>query len=413
MFTRVTILLLIVASLHAQTPVYVNITSHNEVTDPVLYDTDSVGFMQVRSLIVELANTVKSKGAKYNFQADWRFLNGVLNFDKGNDPATGGKNILKWLSEDSQQRIQVDAHSHQSDGYNYADIAKLIADCGVTDSKIVGGFLWNDTVGLKSWLLFEGGLRGQKFPLKIWKPDIVWGCATKGMFHNGDLNAFGSWRPAGAWNLMTHDPTKRVRLLGNACHNQVTDTTEITDNLNTLNGMLNAIANGTLPPGNFYTATIMINQRDFKPSYLAKISSLIDSLNVLAASGKIVWATLGEKDSIWRNDYGGTPHFLTCDDLPTSVEEPAATPDEIKLGQNYPNPFNPVTTLNFILSKTTDVRLSFYNCEGVLISEEFLSGLPAGQHSYQFDGTSLPSGVYFCRLSGGGYSELKKMVLLK
>ncbi|MBK6681082.1 MAG: hypothetical protein IPG53_14185 [Ignavibacteriales bacterium] len=130
-------------------------------------------------------------------------------------------------------------------------MAQLISNCGVSDSKIVGGFLWNDTLGLKSWLLFENGMRGEKFPLKIWKPDIVWGSATKGMFHNGDLNAFGSWRPAGAWNMMTHDPSKRVRLHGNACHNQVTDSTEITDNLNTLNEMLDAIASGGLPAGNF------------------------------------------------------------------------------------------------------------------------------------------------------------------
>ncbi|MBK6681083.1 MAG: hypothetical protein IPG53_14190 [Ignavibacteriales bacterium] len=101
-------------SLNAQTPVYINLGSHNEVTDPILYDTDSVGFMQSRSFLIELANIVVSKNAKYNFQADWRFLQGVINFDKGNDPSTNGKNVLEWLSEDSQKKIQVDAHSHQS-----------------------------------------------------------------------------------------------------------------------------------------------------------------------------------------------------------------------------------------------------------------------------------------------------------
>ncbi|MBK6681081.1 MAG: hypothetical protein IPG53_14180 [Ignavibacteriales bacterium] len=51
----------------------------------------------------------------------------------------------------------------------------------------------------------------------------------------------------------------------------------------------------------------MFNQRDFSTEYIQKISTLIDSLNVLAQSGKIIWGTVGEKDSIWRTIYGGSP----------------------------------------------------------------------------------------------------------
>ncbi|MBK7267092.1 MAG: T9SS type A sorting domain-containing protein [Ignavibacteriales bacterium] len=415
MFRYFSALIIIVVSLNAQTPVYINLGSHNEVTDPILYDTDSVGFMQSRSYLIELANIVVSKNAKYNFQADWRFLQGVINFDKGNDPSTNGKNVLKWLSEDSQKKIQVDAHSHQSNGYNYADVAQLISNCGVSDSKIVGGFLWNDTLGLKSWLLFENGMRGEKFPLKIWKPDIVWGSATKGMFHNGDLNAFGSWRPAGAWNMMTHDPSKRVRLHGNACHNQVTDSTEITDNLNTLNEMLDAISSGRLPAGNFYTATIMFNQRDFSTEYIQKISSLIDSLNVLAQSGKIVWGTVGEKDSIWRNEYGGSPHFITCDNYLTSIDDPESTPETIEVGQNYPNPFNPSTVINYSLAEGGNIFFRIYDIQGREVATILDEYREAGHHSLMIDAAkySLNSGVYFYCLSAGGKTITRKMVLLK
>jgi len=397
----------------AQTPVYINITSHNEVTDPISYDTDSVGFMQSRGYLIELANIVKSKGVKYNFQADWKFLLGVINFDTGNDPATNGKNVLRWLIEDSGGKIQVDAHSHQSGGYNYADVAELVSRCGVPDSKVVGGFLWNDTVGLKSWLLFENGQRGMRYPVKTWKPDILWGAATQGMFHNGDLNAFGSWRPAGAWNLMTHDPGKRVRLLGNACSNQVTDTTDITDNIATLNEMLGAVSSGVLPAGNFYTATIMLNQRDFKTSYLQKVSTLIDSLNLIAATGKIVWATLGQKDSVWRAVYGGQPHFLTCDNYLTKVEDEIPQPDKIELRQNYPNPFNPVTVVRFSLPVGGYVKGVVYDILGREVATLLDGETAAGEHELRFDATGLNSGVYIFRLESMAHSAVIKMIVEK
>lgn len=414
MYRSLFIVLLLATALYAQTPVYLNITSHNEVTDPIQYDTDSAGFMQSRSYLIELANIVRSKGAKYNFQADWRFLNAVLAFDTGNDPATNGKNVLRWLVEDCGGRIQVDAHSHQSGGYNYADVAELISRCGVPDSKIAGGFLWNDTTGLKSWLLFENGQRGMKFPLKTWKPDIVWGAATKGMFHDGDINAFGSWRPAGAWNLMTHDPAKRVRLQGNACSNLVTDTTTVADNLAKLNEMLAAVATGVLPGGNFYTANIMLNQRDFKPPYIAKIGELIDSLNTLAAGGKIIWATIGEKDSIWRNTYAGQPHFITCDNYLTGVEDgPAPIPERISLEQNYPNPFNPNTVIRYALPVAGNVELNVYNTLGEKVAMLVNGFTPAGVHSVQFDATRFTSGVYFYEIKTDDFKAMRKMVLIK
>lgn len=411
---KISIFLIVLASWSfSQTPVYINITSHNEVTDPISYDVDSVGFMQSRGYLIELANIVKAKGAKYNFQADWKFLLGVINFDTGNDPATNGKNVLRWLVEDSDGKIQVDAHSHQSGGYNYADVAELVSRCGVPDSKIVGGFLWNDTTGLKSWLLFENGQRGMKYPVKTWKPDILWGAATQGMFHNGDLNAFGSWRPAGAWNLMTHDPGKRVRLLGNACSNQVTDTTEITDNIATLNEMLSAVSSGVLPAGNFYTATIMVNQRDFKTSYIQKIGSLIDSLNIIAASGKIVWATLGQKDSAWRTVYGGQPHFLTCDNYLTAVEDEKPLPADIALQQNYPNPFNPETVINFTMPAAGYVKGTVFDILGREVATLIDGEMTAGEHQTRFNASGLNSGIYIFRLESAGYSEVIKMAVMK
>ncbi len=85
-----------------------------------------------------------------------------------------------------------------------------------------------------------------------------------------------------------------------------------------------------------------------------------------------------------------------------------------KLEQNYPNPFNPTTTIGFGIPEKGSVRLSVLNILGeeikVLLNEE----KEAGYHSIDFNGSDLPSGVYFYRiLAAKDFVSTKKMILLK
>ena len=83
------------------------------------------------------------------------------------------------------------------------------------------------------------------------------------------------------------------------------------------------------------------------------------------------------------------------------------------LNQNYPNPFNPVTTIQYSIPERSLVRIIIYNTIGeeveILVAEE----KPAGSYEVNFDGSGLPSGIYFYRLDCNKYSYIKKMVLLK
>jgi predicted phosphodiesterase len=83
------------------------------------------------------------------------------------------------------------------------------------------------------------------------------------------------------------------------------------------------------------------------------------------------------------------------------------------LGQNYPNPFNPETRIDYTLPEQQNVSLKVYNMLGELVQELVNEVKPAGNYTVTFDGSDLPSGVYVYRIQAEGFSENKKMTLLK
>ncbi len=83
------------------------------------------------------------------------------------------------------------------------------------------------------------------------------------------------------------------------------------------------------------------------------------------------------------------------------------------LSQNYPNPFNPQTTIDFTVPATGRVTLDVFNASGAKVASLANDVMPAGKHSISFNAKGLASGVYFYRLKGNGFNEMRKMVLLK
>ena len=85
-----------------------------------------------------------------------------------------------------------------------------------------------------------------------------------------------------------------------------------------------------------------------------------------------------------------------------------------ELGPNFPNPFNPSTTIQFNLSDPVEVSMTVHDMLGrqvtTLIDRQRMS---SGTQFVTFDGTGLPSGIYFCRLQAGDRTMTHKMILLK
>ena len=89
-------------------------------------------------------------------------------------------------------------------------------------------------------------------------------------------------------------------------------------------------------------------------------------------------------------------------------------PRIFELFGNYPNPFNPTTTIRFALPRTEHVTLSVWNVLGQKVTR-LLSDVryDAGEYTIVFEGSTLPSGVYFYRLEAGSFTDMKAMLLLK
>jgi hypothetical protein len=91
------------------------------------------------------------------------------------------------------------------------------------------------------------------------------------------------------------------------------------------------------------------------------------------------------------------------------------------LMQNYPNPFNPKTVVSCLLPVASKVRLIVYDLLGRELATLLDEQKEPGTYEVQFDGTGLPSGVYFCRLlvdgspagSEASVVQTRKMVILK
>ncbi len=113
----------------------------------------------------------------------------------------------------------------------------------------------------------------------------------------------------------------------------------------------------------------------------------------------------------------------------SSVSGNKNVPVQFALLQNYPNPFNPVTTIDysvpsgagFSLNALKRVTLKVYNLLGQAVVTLVDKIQAPGNYKIQFNGSKLPSGIYFYRLnvrdsngnSDGSITGTKKLILLK
>lgn len=289
----------------AQTKIYLNFNSHNEAdgTDPD-YSVDS-NYTKYYNYVLRLSDSVISKGAKYNFQSDFKFLLGCLNHDP-HSTSTGGTNLIAWMN--NSPYIEADPHCHEGN-YNYADIAHLHDSLiGIRNRTVIGGI---DPYSSR-WMEMQDSIAGHHWPLYKWKPNIIWGFASPG--HGFNDTHYGVWRPKDSINFYTDESTNHLRYIGSGCEKVVFTGSTAHGIMDTLRTLINKLHDHTADTNGFYTATIMFNVRDFSDDFLTKVISIIDSVHPYVLSGDVVWATHQEKDSIWAATYSSRAFKWGCDE---------------------------------------------------------------------------------------------------
>ncbi len=88
-------------------------------------------------------------------------------------------------------------------------------------------------------------------------------------------------------------------------------------------------------------------------------------------------------------------------------------PALFRLYQNYPNPFNPSTVIAFDMPKNGYASLKIYNSIGQEVASLIDGSIKAGSYQKVFNASALPSGIYFYKFVTEGFSEVRKMSLIK
>ncbi len=122
------------------------------------------------------------------------------------------------------------------------------------------------------------------------------------------------------------------------------------------------------------------------------------------------------------------PNFTTASDIqragnPAGIgdgEETVKIPRAFGLEQNYPNPFNPHTDISFTISEEAQgkVELAVFSVRGQKVRTLLSGERRRGRYTITWDGRNergeaLPSGIYLYRLTAGGETLTRKMMLAK
>jgi hypothetical protein len=77
----------------------------------------------------------------------------------------------------------------------------------------------------------------------------------------------------------------------------------------------------------------------------------------------------------------------------------------------YPNPFTQSTTITFTTPESGAATVTIVNILGTAVARIFSGELSAGEHSFIWDATSLPPGMYECIVRMNG--QMERMAAIK
>ena len=136
--------------------------------------------------------------------------------------------------------------------------------------------------------------------------------------------------------------------------------------------------------------------------------------NINSDTSNNLWLVIG----IWGNWEVARTYYIDSLSIRIQKGNPNNVEDSKRfidwhLQQNFPNPFNPATSIRYSVPETALVTIKIYNAIGKEMNVLQNEIKQVGNYEIRFDGSKLPSGVYFYRLKAGSFIETKKMILIK
>jgi photosystem II stability/assembly factor-like uncharacterized protein len=123
------------------------------------------------------------------------------------------------------------------------------------------------------------------------------------------------------------------------------------------------------------------------------------------------WNDLGLNSGEWSSVTRAVIERIGSTNI--SRDESVNIPSCFDLFQNYPNPFNPTTTIRYALPSSANVKLTIHDILGREITTLVNEEQSAGWKEVEWNGSASSSGIYFYKLEAGGFTEVKKLMLLK
>lgn len=393
----------------AQLPLYLNFGSHNETIDTFDYINSNPDYQLIKGIAKQIADSIIAHNARWNMQVESNFIRGCIIHENA---ATNSTDFLQWA--DATPNIEVDVHNHFQppflNPYNPSDLAHLLDSCGLTPPRNnIGGFIWKDFTSpsvSEDWTQYQIPVAGYKYPFYSWQPKVIWGGGSPG--HIDDYNAYGIWKPSAptVTDFATHNATNYLTCIGNGCAGDFVlfDTTNEQDVLNNLVSLINYLQAQPTDDSSFYTATIMMNFKNFNsPGFVQKVSTVLSALDSYAATNKIIWSTLTEKYNMYHAIHTNpNDHFVRrCEDVNVGIENVSSSGSrELNL---YPNPVNDNLSVSSAFL-TGESSWKIFSVEGKNILEGKFTDKKL------IDVHSLPSGIYFLKIESNKVNLFNKFL---
>ncbi|MBI5404195.1 MAG: T9SS type A sorting domain-containing protein [Ignavibacteriae bacterium] len=198
------------------------------------------------------------------------------------------------------------------------------------------------------------------------------------------------------WNFIFVDS------LYSGYHNTVKESCFLNENL----GYLIGLGGYMPPPGSQYsimkkTTNGGINWTSITDTY----SSNLEAIKFVNQQTGFVVGNGSFQGVIFKTTNGGVSFVSKISN---------SVPEHFSLSQNYPNPFNPITNIKFKVSSYKVVKLIVNDLLGREVQTLVNEKLKPGEYEISFNGSDLPSGVYFYSLyTQGNIIETKKMLMIK